>query len=394
MKKATHQATKEHNTRLVLQMVYHENGSSRADISRATGLTRTTVSEIVGELLEAGLVLERGPGAATVGKPPTCLAFHADSRRMICIDLGGGAYRGAVMNLRGEILHRRSMTPEEPRGEGALRSLDAIIEDLLPKVDAPLLGIGVGSPGPVDPERGIVITSVNRAWANFDLRQSLQDRYGVPIHVANDSQVAALAEAAYGGHGRTPNLVLIRVDEGIGAGIVLGGKLYAGETFKAGEIGHLCIERHGPRCFCGHSGCLEALASGPSLLRLAEAALIREPGSRMARAAEEEGLSLGLLQELAEEREPVALGLVRGLGTSLGIAVAGLVGILNIRKIVLAGIPCRFGEPVLEALREEARARMLPEQGLELEAGLSNLGGDIVLKGACALVLARELGVP
>jgi predicted NBD/HSP70 family sugar kinase len=313
---------------------------------------------------------------------------------MVCIEIGGEAFRGAVMNLRGDVLHRHALQPEVPKGAGALAALHRLVEELWRQVDAPLLGIGVGTPGPVDPETGIVRTSVHRGWANLDLRGHLYDRFRVPIHVANDSQVAALAESAYGGHGRRPNLVLIRVDEGIGAGIVLDGALYAGETFSAGEIGHLCVERYGRTCFCGNSGCLETLASGPSLLRLAKEAAGRNPGSRFARAAEEEGLSLGLLQDLAEDGEPQALALVRTLGASLGIAVASLVGVLNIRHIVLSGIPCRFGEPFLEALREEARARVLPEQGRELEAGLSALGGDIVLKGACALVLARELGVP
>jgi len=394
MEKATHQATKEHNTTLVLRTIYHTEALSRADIARATSLTRTTVSEIVADLLEAGLVQELGLGPSTVGKPPILVAFQPGARQLICVDLGGDDFEGALVNLRGEVLHRHSVPLHGAKGPMALEKVHQLIDELWSRVDAPVLGIGIGTPGPVDTDRGVILRAVNRDWVNLDLRELLASRFGVPIHIANDSHVAALAESAYGGHGRSPSLVLIKVGEGIGSGLVLGGKLHAGQGFSAGEIGHLCVERGGLPCTCGNRGCLETVASAPALLRKAREAAQRAPASPFGRAAARKGLSLEFLREACAEGEPQALALVGELGTHLGIVAASLAGVLNVHRIVLSGLPALFGEPLLAAMGTELRQRILPEQGRETELGFSIVGPDIVIQGACALVLRKELNLP
>jgi len=393
MKKATHQKTKEHNTTLVLQTIYHSEQTSRADIARSTSLTRTTVSEIVSELLETGLVSETGMGHATVGKPPIFVDFNADSRQLICVDLAEDAFRGALVNLKGEVLHRLSLPLEERMGDSALQLVHRIVEGLWSLVSAPLLGIGIGTPGPVDPANGIIHQAVNRDWVNLDLKEILGSRFKVPIHIANDCHVAALAECAYGGHGRTPSLVLVKAGEGIGSGIVLEGALHTGDGFSAGEIGHLCVERDGAPCSCGNLGCLETVASTPSFLRLARERARRTQDTPFGRAAAR-GVSLELLREFAAKGDPQVRSLVQDLGSHLGVVAASLAGVLNVHRIVFSGTPSLFGEPLLEAIRNELNARILPEQAKETEVLFSTIGPDIVIQGACALVLRRELNLP
>jgi predicted NBD/HSP70 family sugar kinase len=206
--------------------------------------------------------------------------------------------------------------------------------------------------------------------------------------------VAALAECAYGGHGRSPSLVLIKVGEGIGSGIVIKGRLYAGEGFSAGEVGHLCVERGGLPCSCGSAGCLETVASVPALLRAAAARARSHPGSPFARALAARGGTLEALQDIFMEGDPQARHLAQDLGMHLGVAAASLAGILNIHRIVVSGAPAFFGEACLGAMCAEMRARILPEQGRETEVIASTLGPDIVLQGACALVLRKELNLP
>jgi len=394
MKKATHQATKEHNTTLVLKTIYHNDQISRADIARSTSLTRTTVSEIVTELIGVGLVRETGVGPATIGKPPIHVDFDAGARQLICVDLGEDEFRGALVNLKGDVLHRHSLPLGDRKGDAALQLAHQLVEGLWAQVSAPVLGIGIGTPGPVDPDKGIIRQAVNREWTNLDLRQVFGARFNVPIHIANDSHVAALAECAYGGHGRSPGLVLIKVGQGIGSGIVLGGNLHTGEGFSAGEVGHLCVERGGLTCTCGNHGCLETVASTPSLLRLIRAQAKESPTSPFGQAVTSQGASLKLLREFSEHGDLQARALVETLGTHLGVVAASLAGVLNIHKIVLSGMPVLFGEPLLDAMRAEIRARILPEQAQETRVSFSTIGSDIVIQGACALVLRKELNLP
>ena len=394
MEKATHQDTKEHNTTLVLKTIYHSKTLSRADIARATRLTRTTVSEIVSDLLDTGMVREIGLGPSTLGKPPTLVAFQPDARQLICVDLGEEAFQGALVNLHGDVLHRCSLPLDEAKGDAAMGLVHRLVEDLSALRTAPLLGIGIGTPGPVDPDRGVIHLAVNRAWANLDLRKSLSARFQVPIHIANDCHVAALAESAYGGHGRSPNLVLIKVGEGIGSGLVFGGKLHAGDGFSAGEIGHLCVTRGGLPCTCGNLGCLETVASTPALLRQAREEARRDPASPFGQAAALKGVSLPFLKEACAEGDPQATALAWDLGTHLGIVAASFAVVLNIHRIVISGMPSLFGEPLLEAMRAELGLRILPGQERETHLSFSSVGPDIVIQGACALVLRKELDLP
>ncbi|WLT31021.1 ROK family transcriptional regulator [Geothrix sp. PMB-07] len=394
MKKATHQATKEHNTTLVLKTIYHDDQISRADIARTTSLTRTTVSEIVTELIGTGLVKETGIAPSTIGKPAIYVDFDAHARQLICVDLSGDEFQGALVNLKGDVLLRHALPVGERKGEAALQLAHRLIEGLWAQTSAPILGIGIGTPGPVDTEKGIIRQAVNLGWANLDLRENLAGRYNVPIHIANDSHVAALAECAYGGHGRTPSLVLIKVGEGIGSGIVLNGNLHTGDGFSAGEVGHLCVVRGGAPCTCGNLGCLETVASTPSVLAFLRETALHTPETPLGRALASREATLDLLRAFNDGGDPQARALVRNLGAHLGVVAASLAGVLNVHKIVLSGMPSLFGEPLLEAMRAEIRARILPEQAMETQVCFSSIGSDIVIQGACALVLRKELNLP
>ena len=394
MKKATNQTTKDHNAGLVLQTIYHSQQGSRADIARATSLTRTTVSEIVSELIQTGLVSETGVGRSAIGKPPIMVDFNPDARQIICVDLGVDEFHGALVNLRGEVIHQTTLSLEEGKGEAALKQVNRLVAGLQAQATAPLLGIGIGTPGPVNPADGIVRQAVNLDWVNVDLKKELFSRFDVPVHVANDSHVAALAESAYGDHGRAPSLVLIKVGKGIGSGIVLEGRLHTGQSFSAGEVGHISVERGGRPCSCGNEGCLETVASTFALLRLARERALRMPGTPFAKAVASRGASLELLRELNDQGDIHVRALGQELGAHLGVVGASLAGILNIRKIILSGMPTLFGEPLLESMRAEIMARVLPRQGLETLVGYSTLGPGIVIQGACALVLRRELNLP
>ncbi len=393
MKKATRQQTKEHNTTLVLKTIYGRDCVSRAEIARLTGLTRTTVSDIVGNLIADGLVIEDGYGESLGGKPPIQVKLVNDARQLICLDLSDDDFCGAVVNLRGEFVHRQALPLQRRRGEAALQVVYQLVEALLGHATAPILGIGIGTPGLVDARKGIVRQAVNRGWSDLPLKNLLFERYQLPVFVGNDSHVAALAEYSFGETYPLPNLVLIKVGEGIGSGIVLGGHIHHGDGFSAGEIGHLSVQRNGALCTCGNYGCLETVASRRALIDKTIELSQALPQSALAGIAREPH-PIDALADIFLSGDPQARDLVLEAGRYLGVAVAHLVGVLNVRRVVISGDLERFGEALLRSARDEMRMHVLPAMADETELSFSTLGEDIVLRGASALVLAQQLSLP
>lgn len=383
MEKATRQHTRDHNARLVFKTLYDAGALSRADLARATGLTRPTISTIVTGLIDEGLIIEAGTGPSVGGKPPTMLGVPEDGRHMLCLDLSGAAFRGAVIDLRGEIHHRETVPVNGARGTAALALAIDLIERLEQAATAPLLGIGVATPGLVDPVAGVVRRAVNLGWSDVALAHILEERSGLPVHIANDSKVAALAEYMFGPPRDSAHLITIRIGQGIGAGIVLNGQPFYGDGFGAGEIGHVVVREDGDVCRCGNRGCLETTSSTRAILANART---------LEGWADGDG-SWEALAERVAAQEPAAIDLVHAAGRYLGVAAAGLVGGFNIHEIALSGRVVALGEPFLNAVYSEMARRALPAMVESTTISYSALGGDIVLLGASALLLQQELGI-
>ncbi|MFN2225385.1 MAG: ROK family transcriptional regulator [Anaerolineae bacterium] len=394
IRKATQEQTRVHNSRLVLRVIYERQEISRADIARQTGLTRTTVSDVVAELMEQGMVEEVGYGPSAGGKPPILISVIPDSRHLVGLDLASDEFCGAVVNLRGQVRHEIVVPLHDRDGEAALALVYDMVEGLIAATDSPLLGIGIGSPGLMDASNGIVRRSVNLDWHDLPLRELLEARFDLPVYVANDSQVAALGEYTFGNGAGVENLVVIKVGHGIGAGIVLNGRLFHGETFGAGEIGHVAVVEEGERCRCGNRGCLETVASARALIQQAQALAAGDPGSALHRYAATPGeIGIETICRALEAGDEEVGRLVRRAGRYLGIAAANIVGLLSARRIVISGSVACLGEALLEVVREEMARRSLAILADEVEIVVSGAGADIVILGASALVLNRELGL-
>lgn len=381
MRKATRQQTKNHNSRLVLQTILDQNQMSRADIARQTGLTRPTVSSIVGDLLDAGYIHETGPGPSLGGKPPTFLSANENGRQLIALDLSGSEFRAALVDWRGRIRHRAAAQLTDPRGEPALSAGAALVASLLAVANAPVLGIGVGTPGLVDPRTGVVLRSVNLDWHDLPLRDRFAAQFDLPVHVANDSHLAALAEYTYGAAGESDHLIAIRIGQGVGAGIVLNGRPFYGDGFGAGEIGHVVVAPDGELCSCGNRGCLETTSSTRAMLRQAQLA----GGQAIT--------DWPAFVNAVRAGQQVAVAIAAEAGRRLGTAVATLIGGFNITTIVLAGRVAELGAAFLEPVRSEMRRCVLPSMADQTTVTYSTLESDSVLLGGTALVLQRELGV-
>ncbi|MGC8877709.1 MAG: ROK family transcriptional regulator [Anaerolineae bacterium] len=393
-RKATRELTKLHNRRLVFTTIYNAKQISRADIARLTDLTPTTVSGVVAELMEKRLVVEDGMATLPRGKPPAMLHVNKDAYHMLCLDLAKASFQGALVNLRGEILYQRSIHLGGRTGDAALSVAFELIDSLLPIASSPILGIAVGAPGIIDPDRGIVHRAVNFEWHDLPLRQMFQERYPVPVYIANASYAAVLAEYTFGRRRNVPDLVVVKVGYDVGAGIILNGEPFLGHRFGAGEIGHMVVVENGERCMCGNFGCLETVASSRAIVRRAQEIARDSPASLLhAFAPSPTKLDIRAVLRAYEAGEPALQPVVAEVGHYLGLAIANLVSVLSVPYVLIAGSVSNFGQPLLDAITKEVYARSLARTVSQTVIETASLGAEIVLLGAAGLLLRHEMGV-
>lgn len=385
MKKATRQHTKEHNRILVLRTFFNNDSISRAEIARTTGLTRTTVSEIVAALLEEGLVSEIGVGESQGGKSPILLSLAENSRYLIGLDLAQSEFRGAVVNLRGQVCATVSTPVNDLCGEDALELVYQTLDQLMASGFLPLVGIGVGTPGLVNSRDGIVINAVNLDWKDLPLADLLKARYQLPVYVLNDSQAAAMGEYTYGENQLSEsNLVVVNARHGLGAGIVINGRLFLGDGGGAGEIGHVVVQKDGKQCRCGNYGCLETVASAQALVK--QAMQLAGQSGNTTKLGSSQEINLQALYEAFATGDPQVRQMVLEAGRYLGYALAAMVGTLNIQKIVLSGDMTCFGDAWLDVIRETVSKNTLSRLGRDTQVEIGQLGREGILLGASAVL--------
>ena len=380
-------------TNAVLRLIWEERRISRADIARMAGLSRSTVSEIVNEILPLGLVEEVGEGPSRGGRPPIVLEFQDDACVILGIEMGGSHVTVALTDLRGKVL--ASETREHPVRSDPPGTRGLIAELCRSNLENPvangrqLVGIGVAVPCPVDPSYpDRLSTVVLPAWEERLGLDNLGTQYGVPLMVDNDANLGALAEHWWGSSRGVDNLAYIKVATGIGSGHVIDGEIYRGATGVAGEIGHMAIDPHGGQCMCGLKGCLVTLAGGRALEARAAELVADYPQSELAR----NGITVQDIENAALAGDPLALQVIHEAAKHLGTAIASLLNLMNPAVVVLGGDFARLGELVLDPLRERVRSRTLVSSVAAAEILASELGPLSVVVGAATLVLKAALG--
>ena len=354
-----------HNRMLVLQTLFRGGLASRADLARETGLTRVTISDLVAELIADGYVIETGQrDDARPGKPAILLDINRDGHCIIGVDLSDAeVFRGALVDLDGNILAEREAHTDAGDGDANTALVVRIVTELIGAASAPILGIGIGTPGIVD-HTGTVRSAPNLGWHEEPLQATLAAATGLPVVVANDANAAALAEYSFGE--ADGDFMIIRVGRGVGAGLIIAGQALTGSTNAAGEIGHVVVGTDGgDECACGKFGCLETWLASPRL--------------RAGIAAASDDAA----------REDV----LRRAGERLGIALAPVVGALNLDEVVISGPVDLLDGPLTQAAIDTFRDRTMAAFHGNLRVRMSELGQDIVMRGAAAIVLSARLGV-
>jgi glucokinase-like ROK family protein len=384
----------------VLDEVRDGRARTRPELIARTGLSRAVVAQRAAELVSRGLLEEAELGPSTGGRAPRILRFRSESGYVVAAELGATSVAVALANLSGEIIEHH----EEPGDIAAgphviLARVEELFDELLARnaeLSGRLWGIGIAVPGPVEFSSGRPVSPpIMPGWDRFPVRDLFEKKYDVPVWVDNDVNVMALGEVRAGVARGHDLVVFIKIGTGIGAGIVVNGRLLRGAQGCAGDVGHIQVtDDPSVVCRCGKVGCLEALAGGGAIGWRAEAAA-REGRSRfLAEVLETQG-SVGAadVAVAASHGDPVALGLITETGRLVGGMLASLVNFVNPSLIVIGGGVAKSGEGLLATIRHTVYGRSLPlaTRDLLVQRSALDVTGGVI--GAASMV-ADELFAP
>ena len=358
--------------------------ASRAEIARATGLSRSTVSSIVSDLIEAGLLTEDAEETGVAhgeagGRPPVLLSLNHSAGLAVGIDFGHTHLRVAVSDLSHDVLaeSRRELDVDHSAEDG-LDAAAELVEEVLGQAKVGrdgVLGVGMGLPGPINRATGQVgSSSILPAWVGVDAAAEMERRLRLPVHVENDANLGALAEYVWGaGKGHT-DVIYIKLSSGVGAGLLLGGRLHEGAGGTAGEIGHTHAQGGTAICRCGSRGCLETVASARAI-------------AEQLGASRGEPVSTQELLQLTADGDPAAARLIAEAGREIGVALAGLCNLINPDCVIIGGDLSAAGEMVTEPVLESIRRYAIATAAEQVTVVSGVLGERAELLGALALIL-------
>lgn len=280
---------------------------------------------------------------------------------IVGIDIGGTKVAGGLVNLQGRLVKSEIVPTRAVEGfKVSFAQVLSVIETLIARAGGKhnVVGIGICSPGPLNPKTGLVINPPNLpGWRNIRLARMVQKKFALPAKVENDANAAGLAEALFGAAARYRDVFYVTVSTGIGTGIVIDKRIYHGTHGVAGEGGHVSIDVHSPyRCGCGTLGCIEALAAGPGMVRRARVRLEQEHGAPSLLREMTKGhlsqITPRMIEEAARKRDPIAKGIIEETGFYLGAWLAGMITLLDPDAIVIGGGVARIGKPLFDKIRE------------------------------------------
>jgi predicted NBD/HSP70 family sugar kinase len=387
---ASPESVRRHNLSLLLRLLHQSGALSRSEIGAALGMTRSTIGELVADLRARGLVEEGDPARlGAPGRPSLVARPNPEGAAVITAEIAVNSLSAAVVGLGGRILHLVRV-PHQPRRLAA----DQTVEDVGALIAAAkaaipsgcwVAGLGVAVAGVVSRADGLVHFAPNLGWRDVPLGQRIAEQlgYSLPVVIANEADLGALAEHTWGAGVGVDHLIYVSSEVGVGAGLIIDGRPLVGAAGCAGEVGHVQVNPVGVRCRCGAIGCWETEIGGPALLRRA---------GRTEKTYRPE-LVTRLLREAAWG-DPVALGAVEDVGRWLGSGLAGLVNAFNPQRVVVGGLLGDMWPLVEQIVQAELRGRVMAPALDVVDIRAAHLGADGPLLGAAELALARVLDEP
>jgi glucokinase-like ROK family protein len=361
-------------------------GVARTDIAQELGLTRASVTMIINDLIKGGIILEMESRSTRSGRPPVVLDINPKCGLAAAIDMGATHMSVAVGDFSAQILEeveqpfRIADGPEHCLEEGD-RALGFLLEKRGLKI-ADLSAIGLSVPGPVITDTGMVMAPpIMPGWDRYPIRTTLENRWNVPVTLNNDANFGAIGEWVFGAGRGEKNIAFIKVGSGIGAGLIMNRQVFGGTTGSAGEIGHLTIDENGPLCTCGNHGCLEAFAGGHAIEL--QAKKLVESGKRTVLSDfNTKPITVREVAEAARRGDLAAQEILHRSGTFIGIAVAGLINLVNPSVVIVGGGVAEVGDLITAPIRKVVRERSLRAAEHAVKITTAMLGRRSTLIGA------------
>ena len=378
---------KSHNVRAILLALLRHEYISRVHLAKLTGLSTTTITNLITELLAQGVVVEEGAGRLErqkgAGRPRRALRLVPEARYVLGVHIGVGQVRVAIADLRATPIKSLSFkhsldNPPDTVLEGIAQLVEQVIAQS--EVDQQdVIGVGIGTSGLVNPTRGVNVLAPNLNWREVPIRDWLTARLGLPVCMDNNVRSMALGEALFGAARDTRVLAFVYARIGVGAGFVVDGQLYRGSDAGAGEIGHVTIiPEGGELCRCGNHGCLETLISEPAILELAQRS------SSLARNGE---VTLEAVFEAARNGNEATRQMLEQRARYMGLALANLVNILNPELILLGGIFAQGQDLLIPTVEATVQERAFAHLGESVRIQPTSFGPNAGVIGGAALAL-------
>jgi glucokinase-like ROK family protein len=373
---------------------------SRAALAEITGLNKTTVSSLVGELIENQFVREVGLESGGVGRRAMLLRLNPAAGCIVSGEIGVDFISVIAADFAAEIIWRHQTRIDPAMGQDAIvEQATALLWRAAQEGQSSchrLLGVAVGVPGLVDQSTGALLFAPNLGWKDVPVRTILQQTFDAPVFVDNEANLAALGEHFFGAAQGYEEVLYISAGVGLGGGVVRDGQLCRGVTGVAGELGHITMEPDGELCNCGNRGCWETLVSQRALFRRVKRAVDAGHASQLSKAVDGDfsRLTVPLVAEAARAGDSVAQEAFDAIGHSLGIGIASLVNALNPELVVFGGILSLAWEFLLPPMTEEIQQRALRWNREAMQVVLARHGFDACVIGGLALVLQDILREP
>lgn len=377
------------NESLILNVIRRNGYASRSEIAKITNLTPPTVTNIINRLIDSGLVKEDKLGESSGGRPPVFLKINNEAFNLIILIIGTNAMEGYLVDAEINIKDKKYVNIKNESQDSILGLLTKTIKEIKKSSKNKIAGIGVVVRGPVRSSQGISVFSPNIGWRNVPIKEMIEKEFDIPAFVENDVRSMALGEFYNGVAKDVENMVFLKVSYGIGATIILDGKIYRGINDIAGEIGHTTIDVAGPKCSCGNYGCFEAVASEKSLINNVIKRIKEGSKSIIYQyvAGDFDNITPDLVYKAVEENDDIASAELKKIAIYLGIGIANIVNVFNPELVLITGGIARAKQYIEDVVIETIKNRSFEASYATCRIEFSNPDYNAALMGISNIIL-------
>jgi len=383
------------NKKNIIDVIRTKGPINKAEIAKRVELSIPTVMKIVDEFIAQGIVRVTGKRESTGGKRPELLELIGDAFYIVGVDIGRGHINVILMDLNGNIIvKQRHKTGETLPADNLINRIIGFIREVIDShsvEQSKILGIGIGMPGLLDADKGTVLFSPDFGWHHVQLIQPIKKQFGANIVLENSNRAAAMGESWFGVGRESDFFISVNLGHGIGAAIVERGEVYRGSSGSSGELGHIVLQENGPRCDCGNKGCLEAIASGHAIAKMAKVLVQLNPDSAILALAQNdlENIDAKIVFDAARQNDTVANEIISEAVKYIGIGLANFINLLDPDMIILSGGMVNAGDILLENVKKTTKAYQMESAGRKVKIKVSELGDNATAIGAACFILKK-----